>query len=45
MKDIISYMKSEDMGIVHGTAYKIGDAEKNTELMKQAYDLGLKLCG
>ncbi len=40
MKDIISYMKSEDMGIVHGTAYKIGDAEKNTELMKLAYDLG-----
>ena len=43
MKDIISYMKSEDMGIVHGTAYKIGDAEKNTELMKQAYDLGLEV--
>ena len=43
MKDIISYMKSEDMGIVHGTAYKIGDAKKNTELMKQAYDLGLEV--
>jgi len=43
MKDIISYMKSEDMGIVHGTAHKIGDAEKNKELMSQAYDLGLKI--
>ena len=43
MKDIISYMKSEDMGIVHGTAHKIGDAEKNTELMAQVYDLGLKI--
>lgn len=43
MKDIISYMKSEDLGIVHGTAHKIGDAEKNKELMTQAYDLGLKV--
>jgi len=43
MNDIISYMKSENIGIVHGTAHKIGDAEKNTELMAKAYDLGLKI--
>lgn len=42
MKDLIQYMKSEDIGIVHGTAHKIGDAVKNKELMAQAYDLGLK---
>jgi multimeric flavodoxin WrbA len=42
MKDAISYMKSENIGIVHGTAHKIGDAEKNTELMAKAYNLGLK---
>jgi len=42
MKDLIQYMKSEDIGIVHGTAHKIGDAVKNKELMVQAYDLGLK---
>jgi len=33
---------SVDLGIVHGTAHKIGDAVKNKELMAKAYDLGLK---
>ena len=42
MKDLIRYMKSENIGIVHGTAYRLGDAEKNKKLMKQAYELGLK---
>ncbi|NHJ48644.1 MAG: flavodoxin family protein [Asgard group archaeon] len=43
LNDLIRYMKSENIGIVRGTAYKIGDAEKNTELMKSAYELGLKV--
>ena len=43
IEDLIRYMKSENIGIVHGTAYKIGDAEKNKQLMSQAYDLGLKI--
>ncbi len=40
IEDLIRYMKSENIGIVHGTAYKIGDAEKNKELMSRAYELG-----
>jgi multimeric flavodoxin WrbA len=43
IEDLIRYMKSENLGIVHGTAYKIGDAKKNKQLMSQAYDLGLKI--
>jgi multimeric flavodoxin WrbA len=43
IEDLIRYMKSENIGIVHGTAYKIGDAVKNEQLMTQAYDLGLKI--
>jgi hypothetical protein len=43
INDMIRYMKSEELGIVHGTAYKIGDAEKNKELMKNVYELGLKI--
>ncbi|NHJ84691.1 MAG: flavodoxin family protein [Asgard group archaeon] len=38
--DIFRYMKSEVLGIVHGTAWKIGDAEKNKPLMAEAYKLG-----
>ncbi|MHA1307963.1 MAG: flavodoxin family protein [Candidatus Heimdallarchaeota archaeon] len=43
LQDIFSYMKSDIVGIVHGTAAKIGDAEKNKDLMKQAYQLGQKI--
>ncbi|NHK32844.1 MAG: flavodoxin family protein [Asgard group archaeon] len=43
LKQIFLYFKSENIGIVHGTAYKIGDAEKNKQLMTQVYDLGLKI--
>ena len=38
--DVFRYMKSEVLGIVHGTASKIGDAEKNKPLMAEAYKLG-----
>ena len=41
--DIFSYMQSEIVDIIHGTAYRIGDAEKNKKLMSEAYQLGLKL--
>lgn len=43
LHDIFTYMKSDIIGIVHGTAAKIGDAEKNKQLMSQVYDLGLKI--
>ncbi|MBN1330037.1 MAG: flavodoxin family protein [Candidatus Heimdallarchaeota archaeon] len=41
--DIFRYMKSENLGIIHGTAWKIGDAEKNSVLMAEAYNLGMKI--
>ncbi|MHA1212716.1 MAG: flavodoxin family protein [Candidatus Heimdallarchaeota archaeon] len=40
LEDMRRYLKSENVGIVHGTAYKLGDAAKNEKLMKEAYELG-----
>ncbi|HUU79654.1 MAG TPA: flavodoxin family protein [candidate division Zixibacteria bacterium] len=40
LQDIFTYMKSDIIAIVHGTAAKIGDAEKNKQLMSEAYQLG-----
>jgi multimeric flavodoxin WrbA len=37
------YLKSEIVGMVYGTMSDIGDAEKQPELMEQAYKLGQKL--
>jgi Multimeric flavodoxin WrbA len=34
------FLKSEVVGIVHGSLNDVGDAEKHPELMQQAYDLG-----
>jgi multimeric flavodoxin WrbA len=34
------FLKSEIVGIVHGSLNDVGDAEKHPELMQQAYDLG-----
>jgi multimeric flavodoxin WrbA len=44
LKDLMRYMRSENIGIIHGTAYKIGDAAKNNELMKSVYELGVEIC-
>ncbi len=41
--DIFRYMQSENLGIVHGTAWQIGDAEKNSKLMSEAFNLGMKI--
>ncbi|MBN2387542.1 MAG: flavodoxin family protein [Anaerolineales bacterium] len=37
------FLKSEIVGIVHGTAMGIGDIEKQPDLLDQAYRLGQKL--
>jgi CubicO group peptidase (beta-lactamase class C family)/multimeric flavodoxin WrbA len=37
------YLKSEIVGIVHGSLSDVGDAEKHPELLQQAYDLGKQL--
>jgi multimeric flavodoxin WrbA len=34
------FLKSEIVGIVHGSLDAVGEAEQHPELMKQAYDLG-----
>ena len=34
------FLKSEIVGIVHGSLMDVGDAEKHPELLQQAYDLG-----
>ncbi|MFW9924694.1 MAG: flavodoxin family protein [Candidatus Thorarchaeota archaeon] len=41
--DLFRYMQSENLGIVHGTAWQIGDAEKNKLLMDEAYNLGNRI--
>ncbi|HUT80658.1 MAG TPA: flavodoxin family protein [Candidatus Bathyarchaeia archaeon] len=43
MHDLFRYMRSENLGIVHGTAWAIGDAEKNNQLMSDVYNLGKKI--
>ncbi|MHA1584039.1 MAG: flavodoxin family protein [Promethearchaeota archaeon] len=43
-EDAFRFVHSQIIGIVHGSAYKIGDAQKNTNLVKQASDLGNKIC-
>jgi multimeric flavodoxin WrbA len=37
------FLKSEIVGIVHGSLSDVGDAEKHPELLEQAYNLGKKL--
>ena len=37
------FLKSEIVGIVHGSLMDVGDAEKHPELLEQAYDLGRRL--
>jgi multimeric flavodoxin WrbA len=34
------FLKSEIVGVVHGSLSEVGDAEKHPELLQQAYDLG-----
>jgi len=45
IEGICKYVGMELAGIVHGTAMDVGDAEKDPELMKQAFDLGQTLAG
>jgi multimeric flavodoxin WrbA len=40
---ICRFLKVEVAGMIYGTMSEVGDAEKQPELMKQAYQLGQKL--
>ncbi|MFW9909813.1 MAG: flavodoxin family protein [Candidatus Thorarchaeota archaeon] len=44
IKHLIRYLKGETIGIVHGTANDIGDAEKNTRLVAEVHELANKIC-
>ncbi|MFX0107739.1 MAG: flavodoxin family protein [Candidatus Hodarchaeota archaeon] len=44
IKHLIRYMKGETIGIVHGTASDIGDAEKNVRLVAEVRELASKIC-
>ncbi len=37
------FLKSEIVGIVHGSVNEVGDVEKHPELLQQAYELGKRL--
>ncbi|MFX1367717.1 MAG: flavodoxin family protein [Promethearchaeota archaeon] len=41
---LIRYMKGKTIGIAHGTANDIGDAEKNAKLVAEVRDLAAKIC-
>lgn len=43
MEDFFRYLQSKILGIVHGSANDIGDAEKNRDLCEKAYNLGRML--
>ena len=45
LEGICRYVGMNFEGIVHGSAMDIGDAEKNSGLMKQSYQLGKTLVG
>ena len=42
-ESIARYIGMEIVGMVYGTAYELGEAEKQPELMQKAFDLGQKL--
>ena len=42
-ESMLRYLRAEMVGIVHGTASDVGDAQKQPELMEKAYRLGQKL--
>ena len=44
-EDMFRYIKADIVGMVHGTASNVGDAQKQPGLMDQAYALGQKLAG
>ena len=42
-KDIFRYIGAEITGIVHGSAMEAGEIKHNQNIMKNAYELGMKL--
>jgi multimeric flavodoxin WrbA len=42
-QDMFRYLKAPIVGIVHGTAMNVGDVNQNKKLMKDAFDLGVRL--
>lgn len=43
LRDMASYTGAVIVGIVHGCAYEAGEIMQNKALLKQAYELGIKL--
>jgi multimeric flavodoxin WrbA len=42
-QDLLRYIHADQVGIVYGSASKIGDVQKQPDLMEQAFKLGQKL--
>ncbi len=42
-QDMFRYIRASIVGMVYGTAMNVGDAQKQPDLMEQAYKLGQKL--
>lgn len=42
-ESMFRYVGAEIIGVVHGSAYEIGEAEKQPDLMERAYQLGQKI--
>lgn len=43
VESMCRFLNSKVVGIVHGTLWEIGDAQKNPSLLQQAFDLGKRL--
>jgi multimeric flavodoxin WrbA len=43
LETMCRFLNSKIVGIVHGTLGDVGDAQKNPELLQQAFDLGRRL--
>ena len=43
LQDMCRFVRAEIVGVVHGSAAKIGDIKKRPEILQQAYDLGQKI--
>jgi phosphoribosylformimino-5-aminoimidazole carboxamide ribonucleotide (ProFAR) isomerase len=43
LQDMCRFVRAEIVGVVHGSAAKVGDIKKRPEILQQAYDLGQKI--
>ena len=42
-QDALGFIGAETVGMVYGSAWKVGEVRKNKALMEEAYGLGKKL--